>query len=184
MIREFFPNGRRIFSECADDLLETHLTSVVNKAVVYENEVGPDLIAEATDLRDKWLIIHDASKESTAQKADAEARRHDARAQLEDELFLNLNKVVELHPNEPDQLGLYMQQYLLGGPSSGPVSGTNHNQSPATVQVQLPVPSLHQPRALGRVWKLRRRWKQQYGIQCGQCRFKLRRIFTQCGFFL
>ncbi len=98
--------------------------------MLYETEVGGDLLAEVGQLRDDWNSLHDASEESTGQKADAEAKRRDARSNLEDELFLNVLEIARIHPNDPGKLGLYMQQYLIGGPASGPVTGDGGGVTP------------------------------------------------------
>ncbi len=130
-LKEFFPHGRRIFSQCPDDELEGHLTSLADQVTAHEGQLGAELVSEASDLLDQWLDIHEASEESTGQKANTEAERRDIRANLEDELFDILLMLGSRHKNEPEKQGLYMQQYLLGGPSTGPVSGGGNPLPPA-----------------------------------------------------
>ncbi len=129
-LSEFFPKGRTIFNRCGDDDLKYHLSNIVDQVTLHQAELGTDLLDEVTALRDEWEDIHDESEESTGLKAATEADRRDARAGLEDELFENLLMISSLHKHEPDKLGLYMQQYLLGGPATGPVTGGNDTPPP------------------------------------------------------
>ncbi len=131
-LKEFFPHGRSIYHHAADDALKLHLNNLVDQVTAHQEHLGASLLEEVTLLRDEWVGIHEASEESTGQKALTEAIRRNARADLADELFENLLMVSSMNKHQPNQLGLYMQQYLLGGPASGPVSAP-HNTPPASV---------------------------------------------------
>ncbi len=131
VLKEFFPFGRTIFSNCPDDMLSSHLTILVDQSIVHAAELEADLLTDISDLRDAWLDIYDASEDSTGDKASTEATRRNARTRMQDELYLCLLKIAEIHyKDDPDQIGLYMQQYLLGGPAATPVSGTNPTLPP------------------------------------------------------
>ncbi len=131
VLKEFFPFGRTIFSSCPDDMMTSHLTVLVEQATVHAADLDAGLITEITELRDSWVAIYDASEDSTGDKASTEANRRNARARMQDELYLCLLKIAEVHHQDtPDKLGLYMQQYLLGGPATGPVSGSDESTEP------------------------------------------------------
>ena len=135
VLKEFFPFGRTIFSSCPDDMMTSHLTILVDQGAAHAADLDAGLLTEITELRDSWVDIYDASEDSTGDKASTEANRRNARARMQDELYLCLLKIAEVHYKDtPDKLGLYMQQYLLGGPATGPVTGSDDGTatSPAT----------------------------------------------------
>lgn len=65
-----------------------------------------------------WTAILAASDSSTGAKTTTEQGKRLARENLQLVLFLNLLKLAEMFPREPDRLSLYMQQHLLEIPTS------------------------------------------------------------------
>ncbi len=113
-----FPKGRRIFTICRDDALEGHLQVLVEGLTDYQSELGPEVVADATDLLSQWTVIYQNSEAVTGGKTATEAEKREARATLETELFLTMADIIHMYPDDPGRYSLYMQQHLLGGPPS------------------------------------------------------------------
>lgn len=122
-LKTFFPLGRTIFGKATDDALKGHLDSLVSAVAADQARMGAQLVADVQAARDAWVQVYTASEASTGGKTATEAEKRAAREALQLELFRNLLKLVEMYPDQPDKLGLYMRQQLLGGPST-PAAGT------------------------------------------------------------
>ena len=118
-VTECVPNGRSIFSSCRDDQVEVHLQTLVNAITAHQADLGAPLVTAATNLKTAWVTIHTASEASTGGKTTTEEGKKLARENLQLMLYLNLVKLMEMFPRQPEKLALYMQQHLLENPSSG-----------------------------------------------------------------
>ena len=110
------PQGRTVFSEARDDRLQDHLQTLVDGITALEATLGAPLTARATDLRDAWDAIYQASEISTGDKIASEQAKQAARANLSWELYRNLMAIADLFPRQPDKMRLYCNQALLGIP--------------------------------------------------------------------
>jgi len=120
------PQGRSVFSQVSDDQLAGHFNTMVTGLTTHQGDLGTlgaTLLSRATDLRDNWVAIYDASEQSTAEKVATEKEQRDARSALQWDLYENLREINHLFPRDPDMVRLYMSQGLLGIPESGPPSG-------------------------------------------------------------
>ncbi len=122
-VTECFPKGRSIFSTVTDDGLIEILNGLVDSVTRYQVQLGAPTVTFITEIRDSWNTIYEASEDATGDKAATEAEKRQALTVLQEELFQNLIKLMQVFPNQPEILGVYMQQHLLGGPSGGPVTG-------------------------------------------------------------
>lgn len=117
-VTECVPNGRSIFSTCRDDQVEVHLQTLVNALTTHQADLGAPLVTTATNLKTAWVTIYTASESATGAKTTTEEGKQMARENLQLMLFLNLLKLAEMFPRQPEKLKLYMMQHLLENPSS------------------------------------------------------------------
>lgn len=117
---ECVPHGRRIFTICRDDEVDSHLHTLVKGVTAHEADLDEALTAKAENLRDHWLAIYAASEASTGAKTATEQEKRDARESLQWILYVNLQAITRQYPRQPKKVALYMQQYLLGLPASDP----------------------------------------------------------------
>lgn len=110
---ECFPQGRGIFNQCTDDLVENHLQTMLNGVTAHQADLGPQVVADAAGLISTWLAIYGASESSTAAKTTTEEGKRAARLGLQKELYFNLLTIGLNFPRQPEKLALYMQQSLL-----------------------------------------------------------------------
>ncbi len=125
-MENIFPKGRTVFDTSRDDRLIEPLDGLVSGLTLHEAELGADVVAEATALRDEWLEIHESSEEATGVKTATEAERREARYNLAVELHRTVGVLISLFPEDEERYALYMQQHLLGGPATDtppPVGG-------------------------------------------------------------
>ncbi|MCB1088265.1 MAG: hypothetical protein KDM63_14545 [Verrucomicrobiae bacterium] len=115
----YLPKGLAPFNSATDDLMGPELTRFADALADNETIVGAELVAEGAALLAAWQDIHANSESSTGQKANTEAERRAARDALVVQLYANLLTLAMVFPEQPDKLGLYMQQHLLGEPPSG-----------------------------------------------------------------
>lgn len=115
-VTECVPQGRAIFSSCRDDQVDTHLQTLVNAISAHQADLGAPLLASATSLKAAWVAIYTASEASTGAKTTTQEGKRLARENLQLMLFLNLLKIAEMFPRQPEKLPLYMQQHLLENP--------------------------------------------------------------------
>ena len=118
VLLEALPKGRTIFATCRDDELEMHLQTLHTAVTAHAADLVPAIVTLATHLKNDWTAIHAASDSSTGAKTTTEQGKRLARENLQLVLFLNLLKLAEMFPREPDRLSLYMQQHLLEIPTS------------------------------------------------------------------
>lgn len=117
-VLECCPSGRTIFRTSTDDQLANHLQTLVNAITAHVADLGAPLVAEATALKTGWAAIYAASEAATGAKTTTQEGKQLARENLQLMLFLNLLKLAEMFPRQPEHLPLYMQQSLLE-PSPG-----------------------------------------------------------------
>ncbi len=127
-MNNIFPKGRSIFNHSRDDELIEHLDVMISGLTLHEADLGGEVVADATALRDQWLDIYDASENATGVKTATESERREARRTLVIELYRTAGLLITIFPEAPERYTLYMQQHLLGGPSSDtppPIGGGN-----------------------------------------------------------
>lgn len=117
-VTECVPQGRTIFSSCRDDQVELNLQTLVNAITARQATLGAPLVASATNLKAAWTTVYNASEASTGAKTTTQEGKRLARENLQLMLFLNLLKLAEMFPRQPEKLALYMQQHLLENPSA------------------------------------------------------------------
>ena len=113
---ECCPQGRTVFSSCRDDQVQNHLQTLVNGVTAHEPDLGAPLVAQATALKDNWMTVYNASESATGAKTTTQEEKRMARENLQLMLFLNLLKLAEMFPRQPEKLPMYMQQHLLENP--------------------------------------------------------------------
>ena len=69
-------------------------------------------------LKTAWITLYSASESATGAKTTTEEGTQLARENLQLMLYLNLCKLMEMFPRQPEKLALYMQQSLLEVPTS------------------------------------------------------------------
>lgn len=115
---EALPQGRSIFQSCRDDQVETHLQTLLNAATTHQASLAPATVTQATNLKNNWVTIYQASETSTGTRSTTQEGKKLARENLQLMLFLNLLKLAEMFPRQPEKLALYMKQHLLENPTS------------------------------------------------------------------
>lgn len=110
---ECFPHGRKIFSDCPDDTLATHLQTLITGVTAHQAQLGAQVVTDATALLTGWNAVYIVSESSTGAKTTTQAAKADARAALQLELFKNLLTLALNFPRSPEALDTYMQQSLL-----------------------------------------------------------------------
>jgi len=114
---ECFPKGRTIFSTSTDDKLGTHIGQLKDAMSEYAAQLGTEVMADVTAVQTGWTTVYNKSEESTAKKNASLADKKAARENLQLMLFLDLLKLAEMFPRQPEKLALYMKQSLLEAPS-------------------------------------------------------------------
>ena len=117
-VTECCPSGRAIFSSCRDDEMAGHLQTLINGITAHQATLGAPLVTKATDLKTAWVQVYNASEASSGAKTVSEQGKKMARENLQLMLYLNLVKLMEMFPRQPEKLALYMQQSLLEVPGS------------------------------------------------------------------
>ncbi len=117
-VNECCPQGRTIYSSCADDQVSQHLQVLINGITAYQPALGAPLLAKATALKTAWDTVYAASESASGGKTATEEEKQAARENLQLMLYLNLVKLMEVFPRQPEKLALYMTQSLLEVPSS------------------------------------------------------------------
>jgi hypothetical protein len=119
LILEFCPSGRTIFTTCRDDQVEAHLQTLLNAVTAHQTDLLPATLTQATALKNNWVAAYTASESSTGNKTVSQEGKQLARENLQLMLFLNLCKLMEMFPRQPEKLALYMRQDLLENPERG-----------------------------------------------------------------
>lgn len=83
----------------------------------YQTTLGAPLVTKASAIKTSWVAIYAASENSTGAKTTTEEGKRLARENLQLMLYLNLCKLMEMFPRQPEKLSLYMQQSLLEVPT-------------------------------------------------------------------
>lgn len=112
-VKQAFPEGRNALTQCEDDLLLSKLQPVSTVVAANAGALPPSIVTLAASLVPNWTALHAESESSTGDKTATEEEKRAARTALEDECYLNLIKLMELFPNQPEKLPLYMQQHFL-----------------------------------------------------------------------
>jgi hypothetical protein len=118
VLLEALPQGRTIFQTCRDDQVEVHLQTLLAAATTHQASLVPATLTQATNLKNNWVTIYQASEVSTGSKTSTQESKKLARENLQLMLFLNLLKLAEMFPRQPEKLTLYMMQHLLENPES------------------------------------------------------------------
>lgn len=118
ILLQALPKGRDIFNSCRDDQMAVHLQTLATVATAQSASLAPATVALANTLKDQWQSLYDASEGSSGGKTTTEQGKRLARENLQLMLFLNLVKLMEMFPRQPEMLALYMQQHLLETPST------------------------------------------------------------------
>ncbi|MEZ5384840.1 MAG: hypothetical protein R3F13_04940 [Prosthecobacter sp.] len=117
-VTECVPHGRSIFSTCRDDQVNGNLQTLLSGVTAHQADLGAPLVTTTTNLKAAWVAVHEASEAATGSKTATQEEKKMARENLQLMLFLNLVKLMEMFPRQPEKLALYMQQSLLENPSS------------------------------------------------------------------
>lgn len=117
-VTECVPQGRSIFGTCQDDEVSGHLQTLINGITAHQAVLGATLVTKANALKTAWITVYNASETSSGAKTVSEQGKKMARENLQLMLFLNLTKLMEMFPRQPEKLALYMQQSLLEVPGS------------------------------------------------------------------
>lgn len=118
VLLEALPQGRTLFNTCRDDQVEVHLQTLLDAATTHQASLAPATLTLATTLKNNWVTIYQASEASTGSKTVTQEGKKLARENLQLMLFLNLLKLAEMFPRQPEKLALYMMQHLLENPSA------------------------------------------------------------------
>ncbi|MBE7494071.1 MAG: hypothetical protein HS117_03960 [Verrucomicrobiaceae bacterium] len=116
VLLEALPNGRDIFNSCRDDEVELHLRTLHTVVTARAADLAPAIVTLSTTLQSDWAAIHTASESATGAKPATVQDKRLARENLQLMLFLNLLKLAEMFPRQPEKLSLDMQQHLLEAP--------------------------------------------------------------------
>ena len=118
VLLEALPNGRSIFHDCRDDEVEAKLEILLQAVTVHQADLVPAIVTLTTALMANWLTVYAASEASTGSPSVTQDGKRMARAGLVAMLYLNLVKLMELFPGQPEKMPIYMQQHLLENPES------------------------------------------------------------------
>jgi hypothetical protein len=116
---EALPNGRTIFGSCRDDQLAIHLNTLHTAVTAHAADLAPAIVTLANNLKAQWTSILNACEETTGDKTSTQEGKKQARYNLQLMLFLNLHKLGQMFPRQPEKLPLYMQEHLLRDRVSG-----------------------------------------------------------------
>lgn len=118
ILLEALPQGRNIFNTCRDDQVESNLQILVDAVTAHSADLAPAIVTLANSTLTNWVTTYNASEASTGNKTTTQDGKRLARENLQLMLFLNLLKLAEMWPRQPEKLSLYMMQHLLENPSS------------------------------------------------------------------
>lgn len=110
---ECLPLGRTIFSKATDDAMEAHIQTFINGVTAHVADLGAQVVTDAEAVKTGWLAVYAPSESASGAAAATQEEKKWARENLQQMLFLNLIKIMELHPREPEMLAVYMTQSLL-----------------------------------------------------------------------
>ena len=110
---ECCPQGRTIFGKATDDQVVGHIQTLIDGVTAHAADLGAPLVAQAGAILTGWNVVYSASETATGAKTATMTEKNAARENLQLMLFLNLLKLAEMWPRQPEKLALYMQQSLL-----------------------------------------------------------------------
>lgn len=113
VLLEALPKGRSIFSTCRDDELAIHLSTLHAAVTTRAADLAPAIVTLSNGLKTQWTNILAACAETSGAKTTTQEGKKLARQDLQLMLFLNLNKLGQMFPRQPEKLPLYMQEHLL-----------------------------------------------------------------------
>ncbi len=113
VVAECLPQGRSIFASATDDGLEQHIQTLLNGVTAHVADLGAPLVTTVTGLLSEWQAVYANSESSGGAATTSQESKKLARENLQLMLFLNLLKLAEMFPRQPEKLNLYMQQSLL-----------------------------------------------------------------------
>lgn len=119
VLMEALPTGRSIFGSCRDDQLAIHLNTLHAAVTAHAADLAPAIVTLTNTLQAQWTSILNACQETTGDKTSTQEGKKQARYNLQLMLFLNLHKLGEMFPRQPEKLPLYMQEHLLRDRVSG-----------------------------------------------------------------
>jgi hypothetical protein len=119
VLLEALPKGRTIFRTCRDDELAIHISTLHTAVTAHAADLAPAIVTLANSLKTQWTSIVAACAETTGAKTTTQEGKKLARQDLQLMLFLNLNKLGQMFPRQPEKLHLYMQEHLLRDRPSG-----------------------------------------------------------------
>ena len=112
-VAECLPQGRTVFSNCADDKVANHLQTLVNGVTAHQPPLAAKVVTDATALLTGWNAVYAPSESAGGAKTTTQAAKNAARAALQLELFKNLLTLALNFAGQPEKLDTYMQQGLL-----------------------------------------------------------------------
>jgi hypothetical protein len=118
VILEALPGGRTIFQECRDDQVGAKLDILHSAVMAHQADLVPAIVTLTTALKTNWLAVYAASEASTGSRSTTQDGKTMASDGLRLMLYLNLCKLMEMFPRQPEKLPIYMQQHLLENPES------------------------------------------------------------------
>jgi hypothetical protein len=119
VIVEALPRGRTIFRECGEDEMAGELAILLKAVLAHQANLLPAIVTLATDLKTNWEAVNKASDDSTGSRAATQDGKKMASDGLRLMLYLNLCKLMEMFPRQPEKMAIYMQQHLLENPERG-----------------------------------------------------------------
>jgi hypothetical protein len=108
-----FPQGRSIFTKCKDDMVGSHLQTMIDGVTALQAQLGAPVVTDATALLTGWTAVYTPSESASGAKDTSKTVKNNARAALQLELFKNLLTMALQYPRQPEMLDVYMQQSLL-----------------------------------------------------------------------
>jgi hypothetical protein len=112
-VAECFPQGRTIFRSAPDDRLAQAIETLKNGVTAHQADLGAALVAEVSGVLTEWEAVLQQSKSAGGSATSTQEGKNLARQNLQLMLFLNLLKLAEMFPRQPDKLDLYMKQSLI-----------------------------------------------------------------------
>lgn len=118
-LRTFFSGSRGDFNRVPDGELATNLGNLVKELTARQTDLNPQVVTDATALKNGWAAVHQPSEDSATAKDTSMQAKRAARTALQLELFLNLLAIAQNFPRQPEAVDRYMQPGLLEPPTPG-----------------------------------------------------------------
>ena len=129
-IAEFFPEGRGIFSQCQDNVLDNKLAAL-RDALAAEEAANPGsfpaaVLTLANGLVTQWAALFGAATAGRSQNAQSASERRVNDAALRVQLYKNVLKIASIYagqltadgqPRGAERIGHYCPQHLLENPT-------------------------------------------------------------------